>query len=257
MLRQSLLEIDNLAPLSLHRLRDRSPRGPRDLRNQRPRLTNQGRTLVELRVLKGRESQIEQLLAGLKLIECIRLLRLRLLLRHHNHPLNRQKPTNYADRERQHPARRPPVAACQTNTAGQRFSSSTRLKAGGVWRYTSVGAPVGRGRGRCPLKRQKHNEKSPFLPVNIHRCRAGSPPRNIHAIATRLIATTAQHAAVLEDVLAAPTMRKDVIRFGRRRCAGVHIIEQHVANRAMRDTSCSAGREHSFTPVLVLARSGP
>lgn len=89
MLRQSLLEVDNLAPLSLHRLRDRSPRGTCNLRNQRASLTNQGRTLIELGVLEGREGQIKQLLPGIQLIERIRLLRARLLLRHQNHPLNR------------------------------------------------------------------------------------------------------------------------------------------------------------------------
>ena len=106
MLRQSLLEIDNLAPLSLHRLRDRSPRGARNLRNQRARLTNQGRTLIKFGVLEGREGQIKQLLTSVQLIERIRLLRASLLFHHHNHPLNRHKSTNNAYRERQHPTRR-------------------------------------------------------------------------------------------------------------------------------------------------------
>lgn len=48
-----------------------------------------------------------------------------------------------------------------------------------------------------------------------------------------------------------------MIRLGRRRRPRVHIIEQHVARRAVRDASCSTGREHSLTPVLVLTRARP
>lgn len=126
MLRQSLLEVDNLAPLSLHRLGHSSPRGARYIGNQRASLTNQGRALVALCVLEGREGQIEQLLTGLKLIE-----RIRLLLRHHNHPPKTPKTNEKRLPRAPAPHQTPPVAACETNTVGQRFSSSTRLKAGG------------------------------------------------------------------------------------------------------------------------------
>ena len=80
---------------------------------------------------------------------------------------------------------------------------------------------------------------------------------HVHAIAARLIAPTTQHSTVLEDVFATPTMRKDVIRLGRRRRPRVYIIEQHMTRRAVRDTSGSAGREHPLTPMLVLTRARP
>ena len=52
-------------------------------------------------------------------------------------------------------------------------------------------------------------------------------------------------------------MRKDVIRLSRRRRPRVHIIEQDMTRRAVRDASCSACREHSLTPMLVLTRTRP
>ena len=52
-------------------------------------------------------------------------------------------------------------------------------------------------------------------------------------------------------------MRKDVIRLGRRRRPRVHVIENDAARRTVRDACCSAGREDSLSPVLVLARARP
>ena len=47
-----------------------------------------------------------------------------------------------------------------------------------------------------------------------------------------------------------------MIRLSRRRRPRVHIIEHHIARRTVRDTCCAASREHSLTPMLVLARPG-
>jgi hypothetical protein len=68
-----------------------------------------------------------------------------------------------------------------------------------------------------------------FSPINVNRGRPNLPFWHVHAIAARLIAPTTQHSTVLEDVFAAPTMRKNVIRLGRRRRPRVHIIEKNIA----------------------------
>lgn len=81
--------------------------------------------------------------------------------------------------------------------------------------------------------------------------------RNVHAIAARLVTATAQYAAVLEDVLSTPTMRENVIRLSRRRRPRVHIIEQNIARRTVRDASSFPGCEHSRAPVPVLTRASP
>lgn len=48
-----------------------------------------------------------------------------------------------------------------------------------------------------------------------------------------------------------------MIRLCRRRRPRVHIIEKHIARRAVRHSSCSACREHSLAPVPVLTRARP
>lgn len=96
-----------------------------------------------------------------------------------------------------------------------------------------------------------------FSPINVNRSRPNDALRNVHAIAARLVTATAQYAAVLEDVLSTPTMRKDVIRLSRRRRSRVHIIENDVAGRTVRDACCAAGRKNSLAPMPILARASP
>lgn len=48
-----------------------------------------------------------------------------------------------------------------------------------------------------------------------------------------------------------------MIRLGRRRRPRVHIIKHNIARRAVRDTCCAAGREHSLAPMLVLTCTRP
>lgn len=111
--------------------------------------------------------------------------------------------------------------------------------------------------GEVPLFALKTRAKQAFSPININRSRPNRPLRHIHAITARLITTTTQDAAVLEDVLPAPTMRKDVIRLSRRRRQRVHVIEHDTAGRTTRAASCSASREDALTPMPVLARARP
>lgn len=110
--------------------------------------------------------------------------------------------------------------------------------------------------GDRPLFAPKIGTKQVFSPIEVNRSRPNDPLRNVHAIAARLITATTQDAAVLEDVLSAPAMRKDVIRLSRRRRQRVHIIEQNIARRTVRNASRAAGREDSLTPMPILTRPG-
>lgn len=108
-----------------------------------------------------------------------------------------------------------------------------------------------------PLFALKTRAKQVFSPINVNRGRPNLPFWHVHAIAARLIAPATQHSTVLEYVLSAPTMRKDVIRLSRRRSPCVHIIEHDTTGRTVRNASSFTGCEDSLAPVLVLARARP